>query len=255
MRIGVCCCTYLRPELLSYVLWCFEQQTHEDRVMLVADDADQLEERDGDRWEIVRLSNRKPTLGAKRNTVARILLKHAGADAVVSWDDDDLFLPHALEATAAALANAEWSRPSQSCLLAADNRLWRLETFSRAIGRDKACQCGWGIRREAFEAVGGYDERLSVGEDLDLAQRLEARGTTECDPVTLGYEPWYVWGPWRNRHLSELTEDYAAWQASSGQRVRVVPKPPPGVDLDNPVYLPGVSPRPWQQNWYGERKA
>lgn len=36
--------------------------------------------------------------------------------------------------------------------------------------------CNLGIRRDVFESVGGFDERLHTGEEIDLALRLAARG-------------------------------------------------------------------------------
>jgi len=38
------------------------------------------------------------------------------------------------------------------------------------------------VRREAFEAVGGYDESLSFQEDTDLSLRLKREGTIVYDP-------------------------------------------------------------------------
>jgi GT2 family glycosyltransferase len=35
-----------------------------------------------------------------------------------------------------------------------------------------------GVRRRAFEAVGGFDERLRVGEDIDICWRLQLAGFT-----------------------------------------------------------------------------
>jgi glycosyltransferase involved in cell wall biosynthesis len=39
-----------------------------------------------------------------------------------------------------------------------------------------ASSCNLGVRRDRFEAVGGFDESLTVGEDIDLSMRLHLAG-------------------------------------------------------------------------------
>lgn len=38
------------------------------------------------------------------------------------------------------------------------------------------------VRREVFEALGGFEEKLAIMEDYDFARRLERRGETACLP-------------------------------------------------------------------------
>jgi mycofactocin system glycosyltransferase len=59
--------------------------------------------------------------------------------------------------------------------------------------------CNLLVRRQAFEAVGGLDERLRVGEDVDLCWRLKAKG---CRGL---YVPS---GPVRHRHRNRFWSSF-----------------------------------------------
>lgn len=53
------------------------------------------------------------------------------------------------------------------------------------------------VRRDAFEAVGGFDESVKMMEDIDLGMRLFASGARiELDPSVQGthLKSWSVWG-------------------------------------------------------------
>jgi GT2 family glycosyltransferase len=53
--------------------------------------------------------------------------------------------------------------------------LWRYPQ-ERYVGAGVAASANLGIRRDAFEAVGGYDERFHHGEDVDLCLRAADAG-------------------------------------------------------------------------------
>lgn len=244
MNITVCCCTYDRPEYLRRMLYCFERQTHEDRALIVLDDSGRLGNHEGDRWRIISEAARFASLGVKRNAVAQLAGR---TDALVVWDDDDLYLPHALEATADALGDAPWSRPSIACLSRQGGTLQRVRTWNRPDETDKAFQCCWGIHRDVFWEVGGYSA-MSRGEDCDLARRLLAAGVTECDPIELGHLPWYIWGPWHNRHLTH--QPYTEWPEPGFGVQTMLPEPPPGFDLERPVFSERINKRPGPEDWF-----
>ena len=245
MRLSVVCCTYGRPELLRRVLWCFERQTHEDRRLIALDDSGRLGNHEGDRWRIISRPGRYTTLGEKRNAVASL----ATGDALVVWDDDDLYLPRALEATAAALERAPWSRPSLACLRGPHGTLQRVRTWNRPDQTDKAFQCGWGIDAVAFWRAGGY-AKLSRGEDCKLAKRLLEQHVHECDPMQLGYDPFYIWGPWTNRHLTHVP--YADWPEPNHGVETMLPERPPGFDLERSIFSERVNKRPGPDDWFQE---
>ena len=103
MKIACCCCTYKRPDKLGRALESFLRQDYPDCFLVILDDAGQYMPQGGDRWQLFTTTHRFPNLGAKRNHAAAIADDH-GADAVMLWDDDDVYLPTAVSATADALA-------------------------------------------------------------------------------------------------------------------------------------------------------
>ena len=65
MKIAAVCVTYLRPVGLGRMLACFLQQDYPDRELVILDDAGQYDDQEGDRWRLVSVSKRYPTLGEK----------------------------------------------------------------------------------------------------------------------------------------------------------------------------------------------
>ncbi len=242
MRIAAVCCTYLRPVQLGQMIHCFLRQDYPAalRELVILDDAGQYANQSGAGWRLVSAPRRFETLGRKRNAAARLVSDDA--DAVAVWDDDDLYLPWALRASAAALAQAPWSRPSVVLHPARDGSLRRHLTGG-------LFHAGWSYRRKAFDAVGGYPDEMSNGEDQGLAARLAAARTPEADPIALGFEPFYVYrwgssgaaGGW---HLSGLgPAGYQKLGAMSPAKSTIHATPPPDVDLDHPNIDPEIHPR------------
>jgi len=251
MKITVCTCTYLRPRLLGYLIRCFEKQDHEDRYMVILDDAGQYYPIEGDRWRIESVAKRYPTLGAKRNAAARLAPR--GTDAICPWDDDDLVLPWGLSATAAALERAPWSRPSQALAYREhDKMLHRLLTYWRKDQSDKAFHAAWGISLDAFNSVGGYPEHLSTTEDRHLAYKLQELTVWDADPIALWFDPFYVCDAHNNEHLSYQGDKYEEWgkRTHDGKRMMVEICDPPNVSLDNPRIRSDIEPRPWGGDWW-----
>lgn len=249
MFITVCVSTYLRPRELACLVRCFERQDYprDLREMVILDDAGQYDDTRGDGWRLVSTAARYATLGQKRNAAAS--LASPKARAFCQWDDDDVYLPWALSASAAALAEAEWSRPSLVLHKGAAGLVQR-RTWNRPDQQDKAFQGGWALRREGFERVGGYPA-ASTNEDLLLARALRRAGVREADPVALGFRPFYVWAPHGNAHLSgwPVATGYKTWGEWRGDRARLVPADPPGIDLARPTILSGVEPRCFGGDW------
>ncbi len=102
----------------------------------------------------------------------------ASGDKLAFCDADDVVQPGWLAGCAAALGDADvvaghldlWSlnggppAPAQ----AASTR--QLGFLPAALGANLA------VRRSAFDAVGGFDEELTTGEDIDLSWRLQLAG-------------------------------------------------------------------------------
>jgi glycosyltransferase involved in cell wall biosynthesis len=153
----------------------------------------------------LRQDNRGPA--AARN----VGLQASSRDCVVFLDADDRLLPEALEIGASALSR----RPhvafvtGMSCDIGADGgRLFSerqplvsQDHYLRLL-EDCFIWSGSSIahRRSALEAIGGFDESLSAGEDYDLYLRLARRFPIFCyDAVITEYR----------RHATNTTRDPA----------------------------------------------
>jgi glycosyltransferase involved in cell wall biosynthesis len=238
MKIAAVCCTFLRPRQLGHLIHCFLRQDYpaEKRELVILDDAGQYGNQEGDGWRLVSAPHRYPTLGEKRNAAAALVSEDVEALAV--WDDDDLYLPWALRACAAALSVAPWSRPSLVLHPQQDGSLRQHQTGGLFHG-------GWAYAREVFRQVGGYPA-ANNGEDQALARRLQDAAVHEADPIHLGQKPFYVY-PWVSPdawHLSRMgPAGYRRLGSLRARKTRLVIAPPPDLDLDCPKILPGIFPR------------
>ncbi|NQT38812.1 MAG: glycosyltransferase family 2 protein [Planctomycetes bacterium] len=234
MKIAAVCCTYLRPKQLGCLIRCFLEQDYDDRELLILDDAGQYANRRGDRWRLVSVGRRYPSLGEKRN--AAVALASAGAEAFAVWDDDDVYLPWALSASVAALRKAPWSRPSLVLHERPDGKFRRHRTGGLYHG-------GWAYTRAAFARAGGYPA-LNNGEDQAFARRMKRAGAAEADPCRLGFQPFYVyrWQQGGGYHLSNMgTGGYRRLGRRAVRKTRLRITWPR--DFRNVEILPGVHPR------------
>ncbi len=206
MIIAAICPTWNRPCQLGNLIACFEAQTHDDRRLLVLDDAGQIPRMSGDRWAIHSTPHRFPTLGYKRSTAADLAFNRwPEIDALAVWDDDDVYLPWQLSALAEALQRKPWAQP-RHILTPGRDCYKRYETFRREAPDDIGYHGGWGFRRQAFEQLGGYAS-VSNGEDFDIAARaLELLGPS-ADTISAEHpDPGYVynWQGGAGKHLSAM---------------------------------------------------
>jgi GT2 family glycosyltransferase len=104
--------------------------------------------------------------------------KYSAGDLIAFCDADDVVQPGWLEAIFVALGEVDVvagvfdhgslnGRGSTAPQAAATRQLGHVPAGLAA---------SLGVRREAFEAVGGFDEELLVGEDIDLCWRLQFAG-------------------------------------------------------------------------------
>jgi glycosyltransferase involved in cell wall biosynthesis len=234
MKIAAVCCTYLRPKTLGQLIRCFLEQDYPDRELIILDDAGQYDNQQGDRWRLISIDQRFPTLGEKRNAAAALAADDVEGLAV--WDDDDLYLPWALRACAAALKDAAWSRPSLVLYAQKDGSLRQHQTGGLYHG-------GWAYRRTTFAQVGGYPPQCN-GEDRGLARRLQRAGIAAADPCARGFPPFYVYCWDCGWHLSSMgSEGYRRLGGLRGERTAPLVAPPTNIDLHHPKIMPGVFPR------------
>lgn len=201
-KLACICCTYARPRLLAEALQSYLLQDYPpDRCeLIILDDAGQYASQSHaspKTWHLVSTSRRFRTLGEKRNASAALV--SADVDALVVWDDDDIYLPWTLRAHATALRHAPWSRPSRVFL--EKDRTGRI---------DVRPTCGlfhpaWAFSVELFARAAGYPFMQS-GQDQGLAARFVELGVDDADPLAFGFDPYllYRWGSTCSWHLSAL---------------------------------------------------
>lgn len=230
MKIAVVCVTYNRPRQLGQMIRCFERQDYPERELVILDDAGQYPPMEGPGWRLISVCQRFPTLGEKRNAAARLVSPDVEALAV--WDDDDLYLPWALRASAAALEAAAWSRPSLVLHPQPDGALRQHRTGG-------LFHSGWAYRRETFDRAGGYPH-IDNGEDQGLAARFHRLGIGWADPLAQGFQPFLVYCWASGMHLSWSGPDgYAQWGRLAIEPATVAPCDPP-LRLEESNILPGI---------------
>jgi hypothetical protein len=230
MKIAAVCCTWCRPERLSYLIRCFELQDHPDCELVILDDAGQYHTQEGHRWKLVSVQDRYPTLGEKRNAAS--LLISAETEAMAILDDDDLYLPWALSAIDAALRDADWAHPSLVLGLRPDKGYTPCPTTGLYLG-----SCGY--RRALFERVGGYPA-MNSGEDQALAHRFNETGARCSDPIALGYKPYHVYW-WADMWHISAYDDTGYDEVGKFPRPfvgTITPMDPPGINIRHPEIEP-----------------
>lgn len=211
MKITAVCATFNRPALLGRVIECFNRQDYADRELVIFDDAGQYGDREGDRWRIVSVNERFPSLGDKRNELLRLV--SADVDAVALWDDDDIYLPWALSASVAALEDAVWAQPRQVLKEIRPGELTRVETFNRRNPESYGYPGGWSARAGVIEDVGGYPS-ISNGEDAHLAARLCEYWGPSADTLSQTHPtPGYIYNHRRAAyHISGMGRGNLGWE-------------------------------------------
>lgn len=256
MRVCAVVSTYNRAHLLPYILWCFQQQTHEDKCLFIYDDHGQHRTQEGGHyrfrggptawWRLESRNDPCETLGQKRNEAMWLARDWCEADAYAVWDDDDAYLPHALEAVAWACRGADWCRPSLVWHRWPDG-LTCHRTYGAPDERDKAYQSGWAFSREL---VGDLWPSTTYTEDRALARKLIELGVREQDPLGK-FEPYLVYDPYKSIDRLSCLGGAMGWQLRATEKLKtpdlLTPQRPP-VDLTIPASPNGtfnVYPRPW----------
>jgi hypothetical protein len=202
MFVTCLCPTYLRPECVAQTIVLFERQTYppERRFLLVFDDAGQLRPKRGDRWAIVSVPQRYPSLPEKYG--AMLELCPDITEAIVVWDDDDLYLSRHIEASVAALQDAGWAHPRYVYSVYAG----RLQV-ERSDGRFHAALA---MRWETCLSVGGWPATRRADFDQQLLAKLQAQFGPAGDSSRLWgptYVHWFSNGLWHSQLFMRSPDD------------------------------------------------
>ncbi len=200
-KIAMVCLTYKRPRLLGRIIECFRRQTHDDRELVILDDCgDFPSQPTGDRWRIVSVPNRYPSLGAKRNAAVKLL--SPDVEMMQTVDDDDVYLPWSLEAAAAALKKGVWAQGREAFEWDGETML-RIETFNRQFPSRIAYNGHWCFCVPEFWKVGGYPEEMD--DDL-IWKRMTAAYGPSVDLISERFpDPAYVYSREPDtHHISRL---------------------------------------------------
>ena len=182
MNLLCLCPTYGRPKLVANAVACFEAQDYPavNRAMVVLDDAGQMSpERPADNVYVISEQTRFPSLPAKYNHILDWYSSVIAYDAVIVWDDDDVYCPWHLSRYAEALANHRWAHPTE---------VWSDYTgrlgWERAQGRFHG---SLGIRRDLLDEIGGWIDTPRADFDQQQIQacaRLGGEpGRPDCDDL------------------------------------------------------------------------
>lgn len=248
MKIGAVTVTWNRPELLGRMIECFNRQDYDDRELLILDDAGQYPDGlSGDRWKIVSIgSARFATLGQKRNAAAALL--HGDIEALAVWDDDDIYLPHALSSCVNALKRRPWCQPRYVFEQRPGGALHVFETFGRYDLGAFGYAGGWAYLRSVFEELGGYPAQ-SNGEDFVFAERMRERYGVSTDPLGDPPDPYYIYSRIGSpaTHLSHWGGPEFGYQLYGRQKIRPLDRLDIGwqVDYSKMPIAEGINPRPW----------
>lgn len=194
MKITAICCTYLRPRQLGNAIACFLKQTYDNKELVILDDTGQYHNVSlpYDNVRLVSTRHRFMTLGEKRNASAAL----GTGDAYCVWDDDDVYLPHHIEACADALTRGQLCVPERIYTVKNDKLVARTT--------DGLFHGSWAFTREAFERVSGYPFMQS-GQDQGLFQRMARAKISRCSPQEFDPSYAYRWFSYKDAyHLSNL---------------------------------------------------
>lgn len=198
LKITAFCPTLNRPELLGRLIACFQQQTYQNRELIILDDGGQYMNQSGDRWELISVPRRFSSLGEKNN--AAIALASFDTWALAKADDDDIYMPWWLESLAEALKKGELVQPRHAIDFV--NGEWvQSETYNRKTNRFAYHGC-WAFRRSLIEKYGGYRPEYA-GDDQEFDKRLRSLGVASVGIDVKKYKPFY----WYNRPLPGRISD------------------------------------------------
>ncbi|HVZ61690.1 MAG TPA: glycosyltransferase [Terriglobales bacterium] len=208
--------TYNRANLVCEAVESVLQQSYRNMEVIVVDDGSTDDtlvrlQAYGDRVRVISQSNAGPAVARNRGISA------SKGEIVAFLDSDDLWLPNKIERQVALMERAGKSVP---CCVSNITMRWtekELNSFEIAALSPRLDEGIWmnadevlatrfllfnqgiAIRREVLEKIGGFDEKLWLLEDHELALRLSLEG-----PWAFIKDPLVIW---RETRAGSLYQD------------------------------------------------
>jgi len=177
VKVSCCCLTYGRNALLAEAVESFIRQDYPDRELVVFNTlaSQQLIIP----HPLVRVINHAPrptSLGETRN----LAIEQCRGEFILTWDDDDIYLPHYVAWLVAHLDGGEWVRQAGRF----DLTRWTV------TGTNAQAMNQFLFRKAAWRKAGGYPVGMDSGEDAHFFNRVAAcppGRKVECDPSEYGF--------------------------------------------------------------------
>jgi hypothetical protein len=166
MFLTAICPTFRHPKLLANTLAMWNLQTYpaDQRKLLILDDGDTFDNQQGDNWVLLSTKNRLPALSMKCNTLLSLALK--STDAIMVWDDDDIYMPSYVETHAKTLEHHDLSKTLRVLTDCGPGNTIKEEDSG---GRFHS---SLGFTKELILRVGGWKPTKRADFDLQLIDRL-----------------------------------------------------------------------------------
>ena len=182
--VACLCPTYNRlPGLVENSIACFRAQTYpaDRRRLIVLDDSGKRPPQRGDGWQVIATPTRYPSLAAKYNAMAALAIDD-GAEVLVVWEDDDIYLPWHIDSHVRTLWDSQWSLSLAQWSLYPGYLIQEVKE-----GPSKTAYAWHGamaFTREAFEQTGGWPETGEGTFDQQFVARMRGyspRGDPAAD--------------------------------------------------------------------------
>jgi len=196
-------------------------------------------------------------LAAKRNAILKLV--PSDVTGVLNMDDDDIYLPWAVSASAHALKSHKYVEPSEALewsgpgMFVFGERLALSRNYTYGNQDEngaRAYGAQWSFRTEAIRAIGGYPEYEGIGEDGHIHCRLQSKygppGDTICKEYPL---PFFIHSRSQSGgdHISEMGIGNAGYESFGRQKIIPVKKltVEPVIEYEAFSIPDTINPRPW----------
>jgi glycosyltransferase involved in cell wall biosynthesis len=203
--VSCLCATYAKypnyGKTVGEAVESFLRQDYESKELIILNDCPQQELYTSAPVRLINLPERCPSMGDKFNLMAEI----ADGELLMSWDDDDLALPHRISQGVERIGDSHYWNPQRSWYRDA-NGLY----YNHYHGY---CHNAGIFRKDALKQAGGYESRTECYDGV-MDGRLKKLGplppSLTDDPSDWSYI--YQWCGQSNFHVSAYPDMDKAYQ-------------------------------------------